>query len=139
MAKSKKPFSCPNFGAELWRTKNMNVFGPPRFGDDHWKMESKKVLSSSNVFQNRLLFFLGTIPFQLWSSNVKLLKKLVQSQKSLFWPPMFNIELWRPRKTFLVLCPFLPLNAQNFIFYAMDILYQFVFVFESISLQFFFS
>jgi hypothetical protein len=39
---------------------------------------------------------------------------------------MFNIELWRPRETFLVLCPFLPLNAQNFIFYAVDILYQFV-------------
>jgi hypothetical protein len=41
---------------------------------------------------------------------------LVESQKSFFWPPMFNIELWRPRETFLALCPFLPLNAQSFIF-----------------------
>jgi hypothetical protein len=73
MVKSKTPFNCPNFGTELWRTKNIFVFSPPRFGDDHWKTESKKAIGSSNVFQTRLLFF-GTIPFQLWSSKGKKFK-----------------------------------------------------------------
>ncbi len=125
MVRSKKPFNCPNFGAKLWRTKNIFVFNPPRFGVDHWRMESKKALISSNVFQIRLLFS-RYYSFPIMELQCKIYKKLAKSQKSFFWIPMFNIELWRPRETFLVLCPFLPLNAQNFIFYAVDILYQFV-------------
>ncbi len=125
MVKSKKPFSCPNLGAKLWRTKNIFVFNPPRFGDDHWKMESKNVIGSSNVFQTWLLFS-WYCSFPIMELQCKISKKLVESQKSFFWPPMFNIELWRPRETFLALCPFLPLNAQSFIFYVVNILYQFV-------------
>jgi hypothetical protein len=36
VAESKKPFSCPNFGAELWRIKNMNVFMPPKLSAEIW-------------------------------------------------------------------------------------------------------
>ncbi len=96
MVKSKKPFSCPNFGAELWRTKNIFVFSPPRFGDDHWKMEGKNVIGSSNVFQTRLLFS-WYYSFPIMELQCKICKTLVESQKKFFWSPMFNIELWRPR------------------------------------------
>ncbi len=127
MVRSKKPFNYPNFGAKLWRTKNIFVFNPPRFSVDHWIMESKKALVSSNVFQIWLLFS-RYYSFPIMEFQCKFYKKSAESQKSFFWLPMFSIELWRLGETFLVLYPFLPLDAQNFIFYAMDILYQFVFV-----------